>query len=100
MLTLVLALWVVDRLISAARRPITSADPRDKARRRSTAGAAFALQQIFEPGTEHVVRTEQDEHSEDDDVSGDGDLDTAVEMLMADVRAALGRSPVDPEEVR
>jgi hypothetical protein len=99
LLGLVLALRGVGRMIAASRIP---ADPehRAKAGRRSTSGAAFALQQVFEPGIEHVVRAEQDEPGEDDDESGEGDRDDPIDTLLADLRASLGFTPVDPEEVR
>jgi hypothetical protein len=100
LLALVLAMWAAERLIWAAGRSMRAENPRGKVSRRATAGAAFALQQIFEPGTEHVVRAEHDQPSDDDDSAGEGDRATPVDTLLADLRARLAESPIDSEAVR
>ena len=104
-LDLVGAAWAYDRVMDAyARRsrPRDADDDRAKARRRGTSGAAFALQQVFDPGVEHVIRAERDADYEDDDADpGDGDgPDLTPGQAEADLIAALGRVPIDPEEVR
>lgn len=99
LLSFVLLLWGVERMIHAAASSRNRSD-QAKVRRRSTAGAAFALQQVFEPGVEHVVRTEQDQPDEDDDSAGEGSRETLIDTHLADLMASLGRSPVSSEEVR
>lgn len=95
----VLVLWAVERLIYLARSS-ASRGSAPNAQRRAVTGAAFALQQVFEPGIEHVVRAEQDEPGEDDTSGGEGDWDAWLDTHRQDLAESLGRTPVDPEEVK
>lgn len=104
LLGLLAAAWVFDRVMEAVTsRPRVEDDdsPQAKRTRRATSGAAFALQQVFDPGIEHVIRAERDAQAEEDD-SGSGEGDDADEpgSFLAALRETLERAPIDPEEVR
>jgi hypothetical protein len=94
--------WVAGELTQANRWTDDDSDTeRDKARRRGVSGAAFALQQVFDPGIEHVLRAERDAQAEEADPSGGGDLpETPIEEFRTDLDASLAQQPIDPEEVR
>jgi hypothetical protein len=107
LMALVAAVWVFDRVFPALMnrwRPVGGEEDdssRSKARRRSVSGAAFALQQVFDPGIEHVIRAEQDAQAEEDDAGDPGDDPAAtIDTLLADLAACLGRTPIEPEEIR
>jgi hypothetical protein len=103
-LGVVAAAWIFDRVMDfRVSRPRVDYDdsPQAKQTRLATSGAAFALQQVFDPGVEHVIRAEQDARAEEDDSgSGDGDRDETPGSFQAALGAALIRSPIDLEEVR
>ena len=104
LLGLLAAAWVFDRVMEAvASRPRVEDDdsPQAKRTRRATSGAAFALQQVFDPGIEHVIRAERDAQAEEDD-SGSGEGNDADEpgSFLAALMETLKRVPIDPEEVR
>jgi hypothetical protein len=65
--------------------------------RRGTGHALLGLQQFIEPSVEHVFQAQSVEQKEDEDDDGLGEDEEAVR---SDLAEALGRSPVDPEEVR
>lgn len=66
--------------------------------RKGTGHALLGLQQFIAPSVEHVFEAEylQDKDDENDNEAGEGDL----EALQADLAAALGNSPIDPDEIR
>jgi len=100
----VMGAWVVERLVTALSRSSDEGDgadtDRDKARRRATSGAALALQEVFDPGIEHVIRAERDAQAEEADPSGGGEPEIPIDTFRADLEASLGRVPIDPEEIR
>lgn len=65
--------------------------------RRATGHALLGLQEFIEPSVEYVVQARNVESTEEDDDDGLGADEPAIRADLAD---ALGRSPVDPEEVR
>jgi hypothetical protein len=65
--------------------------------RRGTGHALLGLQQFIEPSVEHVFAAENLEQKEEEDDDGLGGDEEAVR---SDLSEALGRSPVDIEEVR
>jgi hypothetical protein len=64
---------------------------------RGTGHALLGLQQFIEPSVEYLVQAQNVEQSEDEDDQGLGADREAIHSGLAD---ALGRTPVDPEEVR
>jgi hypothetical protein len=72
-------------------------DPSGERVRRGTGRAILGLQQFIEPSVEYVIRAENVEQVEEDDPEADGDDAGAIRD---DLSASLGRSPIDPEEVR
>jgi F0F1-type ATP synthase assembly protein I len=101
-----LAVWIYDRLASAiASRPrdVDDAPDTERARRRRhvASGTAFALQQVFDPGIEHVIRAERDAQAEVADPGEGGDEpEASIESYRSDLLAAFDRVPIDPEELR
>jgi hypothetical protein len=65
--------------------------------RRGTGHALLGLQQFIEPSVEHVFEAQNVEQKEEEDDDGLGEGEEAVR---SDLAEALGRSPVDTEEVR
>jgi hypothetical protein len=65
--------------------------------RRGTGGALLGLQQFIEPSVEHIFQAQNLEQNDDEEDDGLG-VDEAT--LRSSLSEALGRSPVDPEEVR
>jgi hypothetical protein len=65
--------------------------------RRGTGHALLGLQQFIEPSVEHVFQAQNVEQKDDEDDEGLGEDDEAIR---SDLAEALGRSPVDVEEVR
>jgi hypothetical protein len=65
--------------------------------RRGTGHALLGLQQFIEPSVENIVQAQNVEQKdeEDDDGLGEGE-----EAIRSDLAEAMGRSPVDTEEVR
>jgi hypothetical protein len=65
--------------------------------RRGTGHAMLGLQEFIEPSVEYVIQAENVEQKEEDDLEADGDDAGAIRD---DLSVSLGRSPIDPEEVR
>jgi hypothetical protein len=65
--------------------------------RRGTGHALLGLQQFLEPSVEHILQAQNVEQKEEEDDDGLGDDEEAIR---SDLAEALGRSPVDVEEVR
>jgi hypothetical protein len=65
--------------------------------RRGTGHAMLGLREFTEPSVEYVIQAENVEQKGDEDLEADGD-DTAA--IRDELSVALGRSPIDPEEVR
>ncbi len=65
--------------------------------RRGTGHAMLGLQEFIEPSVEYVFQAENVEQKEEDDLEADGD---DIEAIRDDLSVSLGRSPIDPEEVR
>jgi len=85
---------VITALFGRMERKPGSAQERT---RRATGNALLGLQGFIEPSVEHVFQAqnvEQKENEDDEGLGGDEGL------IRSDLALALGRSPVDPEEVR
>jgi hypothetical protein len=65
--------------------------------RRGTGHALLGLQQFIEPSVEHVFEAQNVEQKDEEDDDG---LGAGEEAIRSDLAEALGRSPVDVEEVR
>ena len=65
--------------------------------RRGTGHALLGLQQFIEPSVEHVFEAQNVEQMEEEDDDGLGEGEG---VIRADLAEALGRSPIDHEEVR
>jgi hypothetical protein len=65
--------------------------------RRGTGHALLGLQQFVEPSVEHIFQAQNVEQKEEEDDDGLGEDEAAIR---SDLGEALGRSPVDCEEVR
>jgi hypothetical protein len=65
--------------------------------RRGTGHAMLGLQEFIEPSVEYVFQAEIVEQKEEDDHEAGGD---EIGTIRDDLTASLGRSPIDPEEVR
>jgi hypothetical protein len=65
--------------------------------RRGAGHALLGLQQFIEPSVEHVFEAENLEQKSEEDGDGLGDGEAAIRSDLAD---ALGRTPVDLEEIR
>jgi hypothetical protein len=65
--------------------------------RRGTGHALLGLQQFIEPSVEHVFEAQNVEQKDEEDDDGLGEDEEAIR---SDLAGALGRSPVDVEEVR
>lgn len=69
--------------------------------RRGGANALLVLEEFVAPRVEHVIEARQQRRVEDDQGSpGDGPDSPDEASVLADLRASLGRSPIDPDEVR
>jgi hypothetical protein len=65
--------------------------------RRGTGHAMLGLQEFVEPSVEYVFQAENVELKEEDDLGAEGGNSEAIKH---DLAASLGRSPIDPEEIR
>ena len=65
--------------------------------RRGTGHALLGLQQFIEPSVEHVFEAQNVEQKDEEGDDGLGEDEAAIR---SDLAEALGRSPVDVEEVR
>jgi hypothetical protein len=65
--------------------------------RRATGSAMLGMQQFIEPSVEHIFQAQNVEQKEEDGDQGQGGDE---ETIRSDLAEALGRTPVDPEEVR
>jgi hypothetical protein len=75
----------------------TSGSPARERVRRGTGQALLGLQQFIEPSVEHVF---QSQNVEQNDEEGDDGLGEDEGAIRSDLAEALGRTPVDIEEVR
>jgi len=87
--------WVVAVIGRAGkdRKP----SPATERLRHGTGHALLGLQQFIEPSVEHVFQAQNVEQKDEEDGDGLGDDEEAIR---SDLAEALGRSPVDIEEVR
>jgi hypothetical protein len=83
-------------VLGRADKARTKAPVKDRLRR-GTGHALLGLQQFIEPSVEHVFAAENLEQKEEEDDDG---LGGDEEVVRSDLAEALGRSPVDIEEVR
>ena len=65
--------------------------------RRGTGNALLGLQQFVEPSVEYVFQAQNVEQKEEE---GDDGLGGGEAAVRSDLAESLGRTPVDPEEVR
>jgi hypothetical protein len=72
-------------------------DPSKDRVRRGTGHAMLGLQEFVEPSVEYVLQAENVELKEADDLGTEGGDSEAIKR---DLSTSLGRSPIDPEEVR
>jgi hypothetical protein len=100
-LVFLLALGAVIFGIDALVRWLRSADwvapPTKETTRKSVGHAMLGLQQFVDPRAEHIVEAEQHEEREEDGLAGDVDDEVTIRSGLTE---ALGRSPLDPEEIR
>ena len=75
----------------------TSGSPAKERLRRGTGHALLGLQQFIEPSVEHVFQAQNVEQKDEEDDDGLGEDEEAIR---SDLAEALGRTPVDIEEVR
>jgi hypothetical protein len=87
-------IWVV--VVLGRAREDRKDSPTGERLRRGTGHALLGLQQFIEPSVEHVFQAQNVEQTEEDD---DG-LGEDEEVIRSDLAEALGRAPVDIEEVR
>lgn len=92
---------IIAVVVLVAAALLTSLDrkkmPGKETVRRGTGHAMLGLQQFIEPSIEHVFQAQNVEQKEEGDDEG---LGVDEEAIRSDLAEALGRSPVDPEEVR
>lgn len=65
--------------------------------RRGTGHAMLGLQEFIEPSVEYVFQAENAEQKQEEDLESD---DEEAGAILEDLSMALGRTPIDPEEVR
>jgi hypothetical protein len=65
--------------------------------RRGTGNALLGLQEFIEPSVEYIVQAQNVEQKEEEDDEGLGGDEAAIR---SDLAEALGRTPIDPEEIR
>jgi hypothetical protein len=65
--------------------------------RRGTGNALLGLQEFIEPSVEYIVQAQNVEQKEEEDDEGLGGDEAAIR---SDLAEALGRTPIDLEEVR
>jgi hypothetical protein len=83
-------------VLGRAGKAKTKAPVKDRLRR-GTGHALLGLQQFIEPSVEHVFEAQNVEQKDEE---GDDGLGGDEEAVRSDLAEALGRSPVDTEEVR
>jgi hypothetical protein len=92
----ILAIWAV--VFEVFRRRLGRKESPVKERlRRGTGHALLGLQEFIEPSVEYVFQAQNVEQKEEDDDDGLGEDEEAIR---SDLAEAMGRSPVDTEEVR
>jgi hypothetical protein len=79
------------------RRLVRDESPVKERLRRGTGHALLGLQEFIEPSVEYVFQAQNVEQKEEEDDDGLGE---DVEAIRSDLAEALGRTPVDTEEVR
>lgn len=99
----IVAVAVIVLILVLGRRDRTDAPatdrPEDRIKervRRGAGNALLGLQGFIEPSVEHVFQVRNVEQREEDDNGLGGDEET----IRSDLAEALGRTPVDLEEVR
>jgi len=65
--------------------------------RRGTGHALLGLQEFIEPSVEYIVQAQNVEQKEEEDDEGLGGDEAAIR---SDLAAAIGRTPIDLEEIR
>lgn len=65
--------------------------------RRGTGHALLGLRQFIEPSVENILQVQNVEQKDEEDDDG---LDDGEEAIRSDLGEAIGRTPVDTEEVR
>jgi hypothetical protein len=74
---------------------------REERARRSGGNALLVLEEFIAPRVEHVIEARRERLEEDDQAGpGDGESEVTEASVLGDLRVSLGRSPIDPEEVR
>jgi hypothetical protein len=92
----ILAIWAV--VFEVFRRRLGRKESPVKDRlRRGTGHALLGLQEFIEPSVEYVVQAQNVEQKEEEDDDGLGEDEEAIR---SDLAEAMGRTPVDTEEVR
>jgi hypothetical protein len=92
----IVAVWAV--VFEVFRRRLGRKDTPVKERlRRGTGHALLGLQQFIEPSVEYVF---QSQNVEQKDEEADDGLGEDEEAIRSDLAEAMGRTPVDTEEVR
>ena len=79
------------------RRLLRDESPVGERLRRGTGHALLGLQQFIEPSVEHIFEVQNVEQKEEE---GDDGLGEDEALIRSDLAEALGRTPVDLEEVR
>jgi hypothetical protein len=92
----ILAVWAV--VFEVFRRRLGRKESPVKERvRRGTGHALLGLQEFIEPSVEYVFQAQNLEQKEEEDDDGLGEDEEAIR---SDLAEAMGRTPVDTEEVR
>jgi hypothetical protein len=87
--------WVVT-ILGRSRRDRKPSSVKERVRR-GTGHALLGLQQFVEPSVEHIFAAQNVEQKDEEDDDGLGGDEEAIRSDLAD---ALGRTPVDLEEIR
>jgi hypothetical protein len=92
----ILAVWAV--VFEVFRRRLGRKESPVKDRlRRGTGHALLGLQEFIEPSVEYVFQAQNVEQKEEEDDDGLGEDEEAIR---SDLAEAMGRTPIDTEEVR
>jgi hypothetical protein len=89
-------LILVVTVLGRSRKDRTASPGKDRVRR-GTGHALLGLQQFVEPSVEYIFQAQNVEQKEEEDDDGLGEDEELIRSGLAD---ALGRTPVDTEEVR
>src|SRR4051794_9983545 len=90
-----LAFWACDQVIHSFTSRPEDDEESDSAKsvRRGVTGAAFALQEVFDPGIAHVIHAQQDVRAEEADPAGGDDELSAPEAIFEALVKALVSVP-------